>query len=200
MALDPLALVADLEATLGRALTTEEAARADALLASASARVRVECRQDLTAATSTVRRRVIEGVVRLPQRPVTDVTDVKRPDGTALTFNWPGLGHVQVWLLAPLDDFVDVPWPPHELDVVDVTYDHGYTEIPAELVAVTVNIALRALGQKPTDGGTSKETIQSYSYERGTVGAAGPLGLLPDERELCKRYAAGRGVGTVRLA
>lgn len=197
---DALATVDDLEAVLGRSLTTPEAARADRLLVAASNRVRRAAGgQKFTAVTGdVVRRRVLERHVWLPQRPVNDVSAVRLPDGTDLTFYWAGLQEIQVWLLLPTS-FVEAPWPPRERDVVDITYDHGYEDIPEEIRDVVVNVVTRALGLDPLDAGLTEEIIQGYTYKRGTIGAAGPLGLLPDELAILEPYNARRKVGTLRI-
>lgn len=204
--MDALATVDDLEATLGRELTDDESARADRLLISASNRARRAAGgQQFTAVKAdVVRRRVLQRHVWLPQRPVNNVTAVQLPDGTDLTFAWAGLSEVQVWLLLPTT-FVEAPWPPRERDVVDITYDHGYdpdygyAEIPEEVRDVVVNAVLRALGVDPTDGSLTGETVEGYGYTQGVIGAAGPLGLLPDELDILRPYGARRRVGTLRL-
>lgn len=199
MVLAALATVDDVVALLGRALTTEENGRIDGLLRSASAKIRSATCQQITAGESTARRRVLHGKVRLPQKPVTEVASVTRAsDALALEFFWPGQQHVQTWLWR-IDDFHNVPGLRRELDVVDVTYSHGYDVVPEDIVAVTVNVVLRSLGIPATEGGITQEAIQGYSYRRGVVGAAGALGLLPDELDVLKPYSAGSRVGTVRL-
>lgn len=204
--MEALATVDDLEAVLGRDLTDAEGARADRLLTAASNRVRRAAGgQQFTAVKGDViRRRVLNRHVWLPQRPVNNVIAVQLPDATDLTFAWAGLSEVQVWLLLPTS-FALAPWPPRERDVVDITYDHGYDpdygydSIPEEVRDIVVNVVTRALGLDPLDAGLTEESIQGYTYRRGAIGAAGPLGLLPDELEVLRPYAARSRVGTLRL-
>lgn len=194
MALPALATNADVEAALGRALTPTETNRVAQLLASASARFRAEARQQITPATSTVRLRAMSSAsplhgqawwscwVRLPQRPVVAVTAVVDMDGSAVDFE-----HLA-------DDLVGV----RACGRVDVTYDHGYAEIPAAVVGVVAQMAARALGTPPDQSGITQESIVGYSYQLGGAAAAGAFGMLPDELAVARSY--GRRAGTVRLA
>ena len=38
-----------------------------------------------------------------------------------------------------------------------------------------------------------QETVEGYSYQTGIVGAAGPVGLLPDEKLALTRYKRPHG-------
>src|SRR4051812_38291064 len=74
---DPLASSTDLSDRLGRPLTVAEEARAQALLVDASALVRAYTGQDFTRTDNeTVVMRAQQGEIRLPKRPVIDVTAV----------------------------------------------------------------------------------------------------------------------------
>ena len=172
MAHELLASSADLTGRLGRDLTAAEAIRVPFLLADASAAVRREAGQIFTAETSTWRTRPRNGRITLPQRPVDAVLSVTDVDGNAVGFEWDGLQTVTVATCA----------------TVDVTYDHGSDEIPQEIVAVVCQVAARALG-RPADGtGVTSESIAGYSYTVGSAAAAGGVGLLPDEKRICRRY------------
>src|SRR5690606_36466189 len=103
----PLATVEDLEARLGRELTSEEAARANALLADASALIRGWTRQDFTLTLGDViTLRPVGTVVRLPQRPVQAVTAVVAVGGSEAipdvplpvgSWTWDGIDKVDIW-------------------------------------------------------------------------------------------------------
>lgn len=179
-----LATVADLEARLGRDLSATEIARAEALLAGASARVRVYTGQQFEQATTTDRLRVRAGRIRLPQRPVTAVSAIADVDGNVIDFSWysgaliSGLGVRREW--------------------VDVTYTHGYVVIPDDVVEVVCQIALRAFGTPAESSGITQESIGSYSYSVGPVAAAGAVGLLNEERSALDPYR--RIGGTIRTA
>lgn len=184
-----LATELDLERRLGRSLTHDEGRRVDALLTDASAAIRAYTAQTITSETTTDRLRIRRGRVRLPQRPVTDVDAVTDTEGTALSFTWSGSDELDVGLIDVLYDWA---WEPFRTGTdsipVDVTYTHGYLDVPDDIVGVCAGIALRALGQTPTMSGITAESIEGYSYTIGSVGAAGGFGLLPDERTILDRY------------
>ena len=190
-----LATTDDLEVRLGRALTSEETTKAEGLLADTSANVRGYTGQSFTEETTTQRVKIRNGFVLLPQRPVTAVDTVENTSGTAVSFTWDGLERVYVPAQVP-DSF---SWEPYRapLSLVDVTYTHGYETVPADIVGVVCGVTLRALGQDPMDGGTTQESIDGYSFSRGTTGAAGGFGLLPDERVVLDRYR--RQFGSVQV-
>lgn len=192
MPLASLATVADLEGRLGRTFTVAESARATLLLADASAAVRAYTGQQFTAATSTVRLAVRNGAVRLPQRPVSDVDTVVDTDANDVTFTWHAGDVVHVTADVP-DSWA---WEPRTsgLSHVDVTYTHGYDEIPAEVVAVVCQIAGRAFGRPADQAGVTQESIDDYSYAVGAATAAGGVGMLRDEKAALDRYR--RVVGT----
>lgn len=172
---EPLATVDDVAARLGRDLTAAEETRVETLVVDASAAVRSYTGQTFSAETTTDRLRVKAGTVRLPQRPVTDVTEVTDLDGNDLAFTW---YHGDSITLA------GVPangW-------VDVTYEHGWEELPADIVAVVCQIVGRALGTPADQGGYQSETIGNYTYAIGAAAAAGATGMMNDERAALDRY------------
>ena len=116
MALDPLATADDLAGRLGRALTDAEIDQVELLLGDASASVRAYTGQEFTLGESTVRLRARGGVLRLPQRPVVAVTAVANTDEADVDFTW----------YADDRAILSSPWA----SWVDVTYTHGYEEIP----------------------------------------------------------------------
>jgi hypothetical protein len=128
MALPPLATIADLEDRLGRSLSTDETARAYALLQDASAKVRAYTGQQITQSTSTDRIRARNGVARLPQRPVTAVTAVADIAATSLDATWAGGEQLGLYF----DGYVDV------------TYTHGYATVPDDIVTVVAGVAARS--------------------------------------------------------
>jgi hypothetical protein len=176
MSLDPLATIADLEARLGRTLTDTDIDRAAALLIDASATVRNRTGQTFFAETTTARLRVRGTTLRLPQRPVTAVNTISSVDGDPVGFTW------YAGDIITLDSIPAVGW-------VDVDYNHGYEDVPDDIVGVVCNIAGRAFGTPSDEGGYQSETIGTYSYAVGAAGAAGAAGLLNDERAILDRYA-----------
>lgn len=192
-----LATVDDLEDRLGRELTESEAARADAILDDVSAAVILYTGQTFTEATTTIRLKVKYGVVRLPQRPVTEVDAVEDLNGNDVTFEWDTRDRIDVTISGWLNSFEMEPYRLPQR-YVNVTYTHGYATVPDAIVGVVCSIALRTLGQSPTDGAVVSESIDDYSYRIGAAGAAGAYGLLQDERESLNRYR--RAGGSMSLA
>lgn len=140
---EPLANPEDLAARLGVTFTTDQAARATALIADASAYVRNYTRQTITAVTGDVA--VLESTTEqwlwLPQRPVAAVTSVsigsavvspvywvQQGDGLYRFYGWQGrfYGSTSTW---------------NQPDTIAVTYDHGFTVVPDDIVAVVCKIA-----------------------------------------------------------
>jgi hypothetical protein len=183
-----LATLSDVEATLGRDFTDAEENRMPRLLRDASASVRNYMRQDITLATSTVRLRIRNGRIRLPQRPVIAVTSVATVGGGPLMFSsWEGFDTITV-SNSMLDTFA---WEPFRngIAVADVTYTHGWSPVPDAIVGVVCSIVSRALGRNPADAGMTQESIQGYSYQLGSAGAAGAFGMLQAERDILDTYA-----------
>lgn len=194
MALAPLATADDVEARLGRSLTADEAERIDAVIADASAKVRNYTGQQFTRETTTDRFRVRRGIVKLPQRPVIAVSSVISVlSGQPTFFRWDGIDRVS-FLMSELDEF---EWNPVRLaphpPAVEITYTHGYDELPDDIVGVVCSIVTRTLGRRPEDSAVSQESIAGYSYSIGSAGAAGGFGLLPDERATLDGYKGAGG-------
>ena len=182
----PLATTADVEDRLGRSLTSAETDRIDGLLADASATVRTYTGQQFTKATTTDKLRIRRGVIRLPQLPVEEVTAVVDANGNAIAYTFDGIDRLQVGTNV-LDSFSFVPWRT-PLNVLTVTYEHGYDDIPDDIVAVVCSIASRSLGVNPTAAAVTQEAVGPFSHSIGSIGAAGAIGFLPAERETLDRY------------
>lgn len=193
-----LATAADVEYRLGRAFTDTETRRVDALLVDASAAVRRVATQHFTPDTSTDVRLTVgrAGKVRLPQRPVTNVTTVTNITGTEVPY-------VQVGNELRLDLDPLNAWEIHPfrcgVSEVLVTYEHG-GDVPADIVGVVCAMTLRGLGTNPTNpAGIAQESIDGYSYTSGggvavaTTSAAGGMGMLPSEIAICEAYRRPRG-------
>lgn len=147
--MDPLAGPSDLADRLGVDFTTEQQQlRAAALLADASAAVRNYTRQDITLVTDDVA--VLESTTEqwlfLPQRPVVSVSSVAaagvnlasgfwRLENDAL-FRYYGWGSRLY--------FVGTAQPWNQPDTIVVTYTHGYTAVPDDIVRVVCKLAKAA--------------------------------------------------------
>jgi hypothetical protein len=191
---DPLASLTDLSDRLGRPLTVAEEARASALLADASAKVRSYTKQNFTRTDDeTVVVRAQQGEIRLPQRPVIDVTAVVAigaggaPDVPVVGWRWDGLDIIRVAadtsvINLPEDWYDDVEAYPGTYRVV---YSHGDAQVPDIVVAVVARMALRTLTAPTMAGGITGETIGPYTYRTDGSGV-GTAVLMTDEdrREL----------------
>lgn len=189
-----LATVTDLEARLGRVMDGTEVARAQALLAGASARVRSYTGQTFDAGTTTTRLRVRKGQVHLPQRPATAVTAVADMDGNSLDFTWHAGQQLTIGEVNRFD------YEPYRYGTawVDVTYTAGYATVPDDVVEVVCSMVLRTFGVAADASGYESESIGSYSYSVGAVAAAGAVGLMNEEREALAPYR--RMGGTIRVS
>lgn len=192
--MEPLATLDDLAVRLGRTLSDVEETRAAALLDDASAAVRAYTGQDFTSSETTVRLVPRNGKIALPQRPVTAVDSVKTVDGTDLVFTWWTGNSVTVG--ATSINWFEVNGSPTQ--PVDVTYTHGYTTVPADIVAVVCQIVGRAMTKPADEAGFTQESIAGYSYALGAAAASGAVGMLADEKAVLDRYR--RPGGTARLA
>lgn len=172
---EPLVTIDDIAARLGRDLTDSEEIRAEALVVDVSAAVRAYTGQTFSAEETTRRLHTRAGIVRLPERPVNSVTAVADLDGNDIEFTWYS-GDTLTIAASPTSGWVDV------------TYSHGWEELPADIVAVVCQIVGRALGTPADEGAYQQESIGNYSYTIGPAAAAGATGMLNDERAVLDRY------------
>lgn len=189
-----LASLTDLEDQLGRALTDpDDMARAETLLSKASARAITYMGQEIAAGSSTSQVKVRNRIARLPQRPVTAVSTVVDLDGNSVEFTWLNEDRVQIGNRFIHDNFEFEPWRNPLLEV-RVTYTHGYSTIPPDIVAVVCQMAARAFGRPAEDTGLQQESIAGYSYSVGAAAAAGPVGMMADEKAALDAYRRVGGV------
>jgi hypothetical protein len=164
----PLATVPDLEVRLGQTL---DANRAAALLDDASAKIRSYTGRTFTQATSSVTVDICCNKATLPDGPVLSITSVT-VDGQAVSYTRVGRK------LTIIGGYLSAV----------VVYVHGYAEVPADIRAVVCQIAGRAYGANAQDSAVQTESLGSYAVGFGAAGAAGPLGMLNDERAVLDRY------------
>lgn len=192
--LPSLAELDDVEDRLGRELEPEEQRRAQAMLDDASAVVRAYTRRDFTMSTEAVRLRPRGNKVVLPQRPVISVSAVS----TVVSFgvaeivtpvpSWSFAGGAEVYFLE--NDFI---FNGPTLDLtdqnlwVDVTYTHGYDEVPFDIMAVTSNLVVRNLSV-PNGGMIDLETVGPYTARYASFTSGGPLSLSGADRDVLNRY------------
>ncbi|HEY1395023.1 hypothetical protein [Roseateles sp.] len=209
-----LATVADLEARIGRTLTTTEAARAEALLADASGLIRGYTRQHFEQVEDDVVQLTAAGsFIRLPQRPVTAVSsvvaisyapvpDLTLPEGT---WGWDGIDLIEVYPAAS-DVWVSLPESLYDAagpGTFRITYDHGYADIPADVVAVCCRMVLSVLLAPTMAEGLVQERVGQYAYQYGqAAGQASPgatVRLSDADRDDLARYKRTSGTIAVRV-
>lgn len=66
--------------------------------------------------------------------------------------------------------------------------DDNEADAPDAVRAVVCQVAGRAYGTASEAAGIQQESLGSYSFSTGAAAAAGPLGLLADERAVLDRY------------
>lgn len=191
-----LATVEDLKARLGRELTEAEQARAEALLADASAMIRAYTGQEFDLVEDDeVVLRVQSGVVRLPQRPVTAVTSVVAiggdgvPDVAIVDYIFDGIDQIRIGEGSFVINLPAIWWDDDGYPgTFRITYSHGYQNPPADVVAITCGMVLRTLTAPTMAGGVTGETIGSYSYRLDSAGAGTAVVLSGDDRKALTRY------------
>lgn len=182
----------DLLVRLATTPADEKLPRLQALLDDAWAAVVARTGQTFEEATSTdVVLKVRRGKVRLPQRPVTDIASVTDANDNPLVYTWDGDVTIELSTL-------DLSWAiePYRLGIrtVKVTYTHGYTTIPDDVIAVVCQMAGRAFGVSPERTGYNQEQTGPYMVGIGTAAASGAIGMLSEEKAVLDRYTRQGGV------
>lgn len=173
----PLATVTDLEAVLGRTLTTAESTQADMFLSWASSYVRDYTGRTFERQVDHALRTQADshGVIELPDPPVVSVASIMDIDGetwTPVTGYWDGM-----WRIDGLR-----PWHTYI-----VTYTHGSDVVPDSIKGVVVSMASR---QVINPAGIRQETVGATSVTYASVfGEAGALGLSGLERQVLDMYS-----------
>lgn len=186
---EPIASYTDVVDRLGRALTSEETAKVQALLIDATSSVVAYAGQTFVSAETTALLPIRNREVRLPQRPVTAVASVVDQFANVLPFIWiTGDSTVTLasstWINAY--ELNLLPWT--RVSKVNVTYTHGFSPVPDDVIGIVCQIVARSLGTSAAEDGLSSETIAGYSYTRSAESLAGAFGLLPDEKRILDRY------------
>lgn len=147
-------------------------ASAEALIR-ASVRVRAYTGQQISSGSSTVTLR--GSVARLPQRPVRAVTSVVDADGQTIP--------AADWKLLP-GGLLEVP----TTGLVTVTYDHGFVEVPDEVIELVVTVAARLSATDPgLAGGVTQEQSGSSSQTFGVDAWRGLSSLTAEEKRALDR-------------
>jgi hypothetical protein len=193
-----LATQSDLEAALHR---TVDAAQAAMALRRASARVRKYCRQDISLVENdTITLPGNSRLIRLPQRPL--VVDDSHPltvlelfgvsseeyatlEGRDYTRIGSELTRGEAWW-APTR-LMGWPWMRPQgiwAPRIRVTYSHGYSEIPDDIVDIVLDLAQMGMTNPQ---GLRSESIDDYSrtFASETIGGAQ---LTADHKEVLRPY------------
>lgn len=194
--MEPLASLTDLSDRLGRPLTSAEETRGQALLVDASAKVRSYTKQDFTRTDNqTVVVRAQQGEIRLPQRPVIDVTSVVAvgaggaPDLPVAGWQWDGLDIIRTCRDSPVINLPEL-WYEDDVEAYPgtyrVTYSHGDAQVPDVVVAVVARMVLRTLTAPTMAGGITGETIGPYSYRTDGSGVGTAVLMTDEDRQELK--------------
>lgn len=203
--MDPLASLTDLSDRLGRPLTAAEEARGQALLADSSALVRSFTGQDFARTDDEiVVLRAQQGEIRLPQRPVINVTAVVAvgaggaPDLPVTGWQWDGIDIVRTAVDSPSINLPEV-WYDEEVEAYPgtyrVTYSHGDAAVPPDVVAVVARMALRTMTAPSMAGGLTSETIGPYSYRTDGSGVGTAVVMTDDDRKMLELAGYRRKAG-----
>lgn len=190
--MESLASSVDLSDRLGRPLTSAEEARASALLADASAKVRSYTKQNFSRVDNqTVVVRAQQGEIRLPQRPVLAVTAViavgagGAPDLPVVGWQWDGLDIVRTCTDGPVINLPEL-WYEEDVEAYPgtyrITYSHGDMQIPDNVVGIVARMVLRTLTAPTMAGSVTGETIGPYSYRTDGSGIGTAVAMADDDR------------------
>ena len=169
-----LATIADVEARLGRSLTEAEEIKATAYLDDASAMFIQRAVQKFEVGESTVRLFPKDGIVRLVQRPVIEVIEVKDIDGVEIDFTFDG--HQSLYDLGAYTP-------------VTVTYEHGSETIPADVVACVAGMVARTLSINPdAAAGVTQQSVGPFSQSYATWAVGGQVMMSPAEAKVADYY------------
>jgi hypothetical protein len=169
-----LATIADVEARLGRSLTVAEQPKAAAYLEDASALFVQRAVQKFEVGESTVRLFPKDGIVRLVQRPVIEVVEVKDIDGVEIDYTFDG--HQSLYDLGAYTP-------------VTVTYEHGSATIPADVVACVAGMVARTLSISPdAAAGVTQQSVGPFSQSYATWAVGGQVMMSPAEAKVADYY------------
>lgn len=185
-----LATLPDLQKVMSRDLSPDDSTRALRLLEIASERVRTYTGRTFSATTETKRLRVRGSKVRLPQAPVTAVSAVVDMNGNDLSFEWYA-GQVVTITSGSIDWFEREPYR-RGIQWADVTYSHGYSAIPDDVIGIVCDAVAVALDSPPEMIGVQSETLGDYSVTTSPQ-AAGGVRLTQGMRDALANYVMAGG-------
>ena len=118
------------------------------------------------------------------------------PDFTVIDYIFDGVDQIRIGegacvINLPEAWFDDVDGYP---GTFRITYNHGYAQVPGDVVAVACGMVLRALTAPTTMGGVTGETIGSYSYRLASADTGLSVTLGQTERTALARYRRTEGM------
>lgn len=193
--LPPLATTDDITGRLGRELSDAETQRLPYLLKDVSSKIRRYCngKDFLYHAGDEVEVPSFGGKLKLPYRPIDAVNSViaisghpSVPDIPVSWYVFDGIDEVTIGdasmsgVINLSEDFYDgdLSYP----GTYRVNYDHGYQEVPDDVVMVAANAVVAVLTAPTQAGGIIGETIGAYSYRLARAG--GGLAVALSEADL----------------
>lgn len=187
----------DVAAITGQDITGDDYVRVARLLEYASASVRSYCRQRFDLVADDLIRltqRDVEGDewgarITLPERTIVSVASVvvggSPLDVASYAVDGDGL-MIRAW--PSLRPFFSSLWGLARV-ALDVTYTHGYVEIPDEIVFVTASLAGEQWRtSKANPDGVRAEGIGTYNVQYYARMAATAFSLSDPEKEMLNRY------------
>ena len=183
-----LASVDDVADLLGLSSEGVDADQAAAMLSQASAKFRSEAQCEFEPTEETIVLRVLGGQIDLPRRPVVSVESVKLPNlyGTAWTiqgvWSWDGISVVTL-----ADPTVVLNATYCSAETAQVTYTHGFTDVPEDVRWSVAQMVARAISS-PSAPGIASESIGAYSYSTGAYTASGAASMTREEQAVAQRY------------
>jgi hypothetical protein len=191
-------------------LTAAQEARAPALLTDASSLIRGYTKRAFEfTAGDQVTLRPVGSHLRLPRRPVIAVDQVEMI-GTAGSVDrvmgvsewaWDGIDQIELW---PCPTTLSGVTPTATYaDTYRITYDHGYSPVPDDVVALCCRMVLDVLLAPTLTAGLVQERIGQYAYQYGQATGAGSPGatvrLTEADKQMLKDAGYRRTAGTVQM-
>lgn len=177
----------DVEAVLGRSLTTDESSRVARLIQMAEGRLESRL-PGFSLATGTATDEVIPyddpDVMWTAHYPVTSVTSLKLDGNTVDTpgYRWTEKGQITIWGGGRLNEF-EINLTSFSPTIVTVSYGYGTNPAPAEVVAAVAEDVVNLLSP---GGNVRQETIGSYSVSYSDPIAESDSYLPPSLRRWCR--------------
>lgn len=192
----------DLATFLNTTFDTGQQAQAQMFLDGATAIIKAEANQTIEQVETTA---LLAGTwaqeLELPERPVVSVSLVKLNGITIESgdYEWnerqllrrgtlfgETIGTIDRWAYRPGAAFGNPAHWGGPASTVEVTYEHGFDTIPAELVTVCLQMAARST---LNPAGVQAETISGYAVRYASTVTGGPsMTLTNDERKIVRAY------------